>query len=297
MKSLSCSMYIFVRAVNSNSIGISSYAGSGRRHDRGPPAPGEPHRGSAASDGGRRNQQRSDQDVAGRRKRMTERGGARQDLAGADEEGGAEGNAAGDPSPPRIDEGEDGGREDRQPAQQQRAPGHRAAAPGHFVSDGNGRGRISGDGLMDRRDGLGQRETGVRDGETDEVKAQRGDGQRQGSEPKPADTRGQAEDEREAEGAEQRPGEEEDAAAAKRRLHSGIDRDVTRTEQQRAGDQHADGPHPASRRPQLDGDEHRAEQVDMSSGESEQVRGAPYRDVDAEEPVPEVVDRRGGAPP
>ena len=30
----------------------------------------------------------------------------------------------------------------------------------------------------------------------------------------------------------------------------------------------------------------------MGSGESEQVRGTPHRDVDAEEPVPEVVDGR-----
>src|SRR5207247_5427119 len=85
---------------------------------------------------------------------------------------------------------------------------------------------------------------------------------------------------------------EEDAAVEIREPEARLQGEVQPDEEDGArGDDRGDGGAPR-RRIDLAGDAEAGERVDRGAQQTQEVRRAPERDVEAEEAVPEVVDRR-----
>ena len=77
------------------------------------------------------------------------------------------------------------------------------------------------------------------------------------------------------------------------RAQGGFDAGLEAREEEHGADRERDAARPPVRPPHLARDEQAREAVDLRTGEPEQVRRAPQGHVDPEQPVPEIVDRRG----
>ena len=153
--------------------------------------------------------------------------------------------------------------------------------------------RILRDLLVDHRDGLHDLEALLRDLLADEAEPDQHEEQADG---RPAAVRepggrhvGQRQDQRRENG--QRV--EEHAAVEIGHAGGRVHREVQPAVEHRAGEHERGEPGPRPLGVDLAGDHQAGEGVDHRAHDAEQVRRAPERDVEAEEPMPEIIDRRG----
>ena len=151
--------------------------------------------------------------------------------------------------------------------------------------------RVGRDRLDDRRRRIEQREAEVPDQDDRELHDERPHGQGERHGPAAGEPSHQHERERERERSQDRMREEEHGASAEGGLGRRIDHDVEGTQEQDPAGREGGPARPAGL-VHLERDEEAAEVRDLGTNERQEVRRAPQRHVDAEQTVPQVVDRR-----